>query len=150
MALRYELMPNPIFPGHGLPKHALDVWLLLITVEVIHGILRTTFLVPVVGDFRARQIGVFIGSALILVVAYLFIGWLKAPSTKSLLFVGLLWLVLTVAFELGFGHFVFGRSWESLGEDYDVPKGGLLPFGLVVLALSPLIAARLRGVKQAR
>jgi hypothetical protein len=124
---------------------ALAVWLLLITVEFIHGILRTIVLVPVVGDFRARQIGVFIGSALILVVAYLFIGWLRAPDRKALLLVGLLWLVLTLAFELGFGHFVFGRSWGSLGEDYKIPKGGLLPFGLLVLALSPVIAARMRG-----
>jgi hypothetical protein len=97
----------------------------------------------------ARQIGVFIGSVLILLVAYLLVGWLRAPDRKSLMLVGILWLVLTVAFEFGVGHFVFGRSWESLGEDYDVPKGGLLPFGLVVLALSPLIAAWMRGVKQA-
>jgi len=31
----------------------------------------------IVGDFRARQIEVFIGSALILVVAYLLVGWLR-------------------------------------------------------------------------
>lgn len=54
--------------------------------------------------------------------------------------------MLTVAFELGFGHFVVGRSWESLGEDYNVPKGGLLPCGLVVLALSPVVAAWLREI----
>jgi hypothetical protein len=62
--------------------------------------------------------------------------------------VGVLWLVLTVAFELGFGHFVFGRTWESLRADYNVPRGELLPFGLVVLALSPLIAARMRGLRR--
>src|SRR5260370_869679 len=95
-----------------------------------------------------RQIGVFIGSALILLVAYLFVGWLRASDTTSLMLVGLLWLVLTVAFEFGFGHFVFGRSWESLGEDYNLPKGSLLPIGLVVLMLSPWIAARLRGRKR--
>jgi len=103
-------MPNPAFPDHGLFKRAVVVWLILFAVEFIHGVLRTIFIVPVVGDFRSRQIGVFIGSALILLVAYLFVGWLQAPSTKSLLHVGVLWLVLTVAFELGFGHFVFGRS----------------------------------------
>jgi len=56
---------------------------------------------------------------------------------------------LTVLFELGFGHFVFGRSWESLGSDFDVLHGGLLPLGLLILTLSPLIATRLRGVKTA-
>jgi hypothetical protein len=128
----------------GLFKRASAVWLILIAVEFVHGVLRAIFLVPFIGDFRARQIGVFIGSALILLVAYLFAGWLHAPDTKSLLMIGVLWLVLTVAFEFGFGHFVLGRSWESLGEDYDVPKGGLLPFGMIVLVLSPRIAALMR------
>ena len=63
--------------------------------------------------------------------------------------VGFLWLFLTVLFELGFGHFVFGRSWESLGADFDVADGGLRPFGLVVLTLSPLIAKWLRGLTAA-
>ena len=140
-------MPKPAFPGHGVLKRALAVWLILIVVEFVHGIFRTIFLVPITGDFRARQIGVFIGSALILVVAYLFVGWVKAPNTKSLLHVGILWLVLTVAFELASATSFFGRSWESLGEDYNLAKGGLLQLGLVVLALSPLIAARLRQMR---
>jgi len=58
--------------------------------------------------------------------------------------VGMLWLVLTVAFEFSFGHFVFGRSWNNLASDYDLLHGGLLPIGMVVLAFSPVIAARSR------
>ena len=62
--------------------------------------------------------------------------------------VGLLWLVLAVAFEFGVGHFVFGRSWERLGEDYDLRHGGMLPFGLVVLVLSPWIVAKMRNIRK--
>ncbi|MBZ5621502.1 MAG: hypothetical protein LAQ69_22660 [Acidobacteriia bacterium] len=69
--------------------------------------LRALLLVPVVGDFRARQIGVFTGSLLILLVAYVCVPWLRARTTWALLQVGLLWLVLTVAFEFSLGHFVF-------------------------------------------
>jgi hypothetical protein len=54
--------------------------------------------------------------------------------------------VLTVSFELAFGHYVFSLSWDSLASDYDILEGGLLPFGLVVLVFSPLIAARLRKI----
>jgi hypothetical protein len=123
---------------------ALGAWLILIAVEFIHGALRTVFLAPRVGDFRARQIGIAIGSLLIVAVACLTIRWIGAQGARSLIHVGLLWLVLTVAFELGFGHYAFKRSWDSLASDYNVLEGGLLPFGLVVLALSPLIAGRLR------
>ena len=45
------------------------VWCGIIIVEVFHGIARTLFLAPLVGDFRARQIAVFTGSILILIVA---------------------------------------------------------------------------------
>jgi hypothetical protein len=123
---------------------AVLVWLVLIGAEFIHGILRTLFLAPYTGDFRARQIGVFTGSCLIVGVAYLLVRWLRVRNAKSLLFVGLLWLVLTVGFELGFGHFVVGRSWEDLACDYNLARGGLLPIGLLVLTLSPMIVARLR------
>ena len=125
-----------------LGLRALAVWLVLISVEIVHGTLRTLWLAPHVGDFRSRQIGVFTGSILILVVAYLFARWLHADSTKSLLLIGLTWLALTVCFELGVGRLF--RSWEDLMSDYDILHGGLLPLGLIVLALSPWISARLR------
>ena len=125
---------------------ALGAWLILIGVEFVHGALRTLFLAPRIGDFQARQVGVFIGSLLIVAVACLTVRWIGAERTGSLIRVGLLWLALTVAFELGFGHYVFGRSWVSMGSDYNVLEGGLLPFGFVILALSPLIAARLRKI----
>jgi hypothetical protein len=31
-------------------------------------------------------------------------------------------------------------------ERYNVPEGGLLPFGMILLALSPWIAGTVRGV----
>ena len=126
---------------------ALAVWLVIIFVESIHGVLRSIFLAPLVGDFLARQISVFIGSLLILTIAYLSIRWIRARTIASLIVVGLVWLVLTLLFELSLGRFMLGLSWERMASDYDIPHGGLLPFGLIFLTLSPLIAARLRGFK---
>jgi hypothetical protein len=39
-----------------------------------------------------------------------------------------------------------GASWERLDADYNVFDGGLLPFGMIVLMLSPWIAGKVRGV----
>lgn len=47
-------------------NRALAVWLVLRAAEVVHGALRALLLVPAVGDFRARQAGVFTGSPLVL------------------------------------------------------------------------------------
>jgi hypothetical protein len=124
---------------------ALAVWLVIMCVEFIHGVLRAMYLAPLVGDFQARRISVLLGSLLILTIAYLFVLWIRAETTRSLIVVGLVWLVLTLSFELSFGRFVVGLSRQRIASDYDVLHGGLLPFGLIVLTLSPLIAAKVRG-----
>jgi hypothetical protein len=118
------------------------VWLMMMVVETIHGVLRNLLLVPLVGDLRARQLGVFIGSALILGVAVLLIHWIRPSSDRDLLMIGAMWLALTLAFEFGLGY-ALGRPWSALVADYDLTRGGLLSIGMVVLALSPCIAARI-------
>lgn len=127
-----------------LAARAFAVWLLLITAEVVHGIVRTLVLTPVVGDFRARQLGVFTGSLLILLITAVTIRWIRAGRRRTLLMIGGAWVVLTVAFEISLGR-MMGYSWERLGSDYNMLEGGLLPIGFVIMATSPLIAARLRG-----
>jgi hypothetical protein len=125
---------------------AIAVWLLLIVAEILHGIVRGLVLVPRVGEFRSSQIGVFTGSIIILVLTWLFIRWIGAFRPAQLVAVGVLWLCLTLAFEFLFGHFVVGASWERLAADYNLLEGGVLPIGMAVLTLAPLIAGRWRGV----
>ncbi len=122
---------------------AVAVWFILIAAESLHGTLRELLLKPYVGDFRARQIALFTGVLIILGVAYAFIRWIRAESTRALLLVGLLWVTLTLAFEFSLGLFVLGYSWVRMMEDYDITRGGFLSFGMIVLWLSPLIATKL-------
>jgi hypothetical protein len=125
---------------------ALLVWLVVIAAETAHGVLRGLLLVPLVGDRPARQFGVPVGSLIVLAVAYLFIRWIAAGTTLRLLGVGLLWVVLTVLFEIGLGRLALGLSWERITEDYDPARGGFLGLGLLCMAVSPLLAAWLRGL----
>lgn len=99
---------------------------------------------PLVGEFRSSQIGVFSGSAIILVIAYLSVRWIGATSRSDILRVGAIWLALTVAFEVSFGLFVVGLFWERIASDYNLLNVGLMPLSLLVLFFSPMIAARLR------
>ena len=131
-------------PRHGVALRAAAVWLLLMAAEVVNGTVRTLWVAPVAGDFRARQLAVVSGSALVLLIATATARWLAADRPATLAAIGLSWVGLTLLFELGIGRFVAGYSWERLGQDYDVPNGGLLPFGLAVMAVAPLVAARLR------
>jgi len=124
------------------------VWLVIIAAETVHGILRGVLLVPIVGDLPARQIGVLIGSLLIFAVAYLFIRWMAAKTKLQFLTVGLLWVVLTILFEIGLGRLVLGLPWERLTEDYKITRGGFMGVGLLFMAAAPWLAAWLRGRKR--
>ena len=128
-------------------RRAIAVWLVLIATEIIHGIVRSILLTPRVGDMRARQIGVFTGSLVNLGIAHFFIRWIGARTTRALGGIGVVWVVLTVVFEVAFGRLVMRSTWERLRSDYDLAHGGLLPLGLVALAGSPLVAARLRRME---
>jgi len=90
-------------PNFPLAKTLLT-WLVLLAVEFLHGTLRVIFLVPRVGDLPSRQIGVFTGSFLILSVVYFFIPWFGHLSTRTLLTIGFVWLILTVLFEFAMGR----------------------------------------------
>ncbi len=132
-----------------LLARAVVVWLLVIAVEIAHGAFRNKFLAPAVGDFRARQISVFTGSVLIFLVTLLTIRWIAAASKQQLLAIGFLWVVLTIAFEVGLGRGV-GISWHRILSDYDLVHGGLLPLGLLAMLFSPWAAARVRKLLAAR
>lgn len=120
------------------------IWLLLIAAEIVHGVLRGIFLQPWVGQFRANQIGVFTGSAIILCLAYYTVRWIGVKTRTQALLIGAIWLVLTVAFEILFGIFVMRLSWQQLAVSYNLLEGGLMPLGLLLLLFSPLIALKFR------
>jgi hypothetical protein len=55
-------------------------------------------------------------------------------------------LVLTLAFEFGFGHWVAGKSWSDLLRDYNLLEGRVWPLVPVVTTVAPALAARVRGL----
>jgi len=122
------------------------VWGIIAAVEVAHGILRARLLAPRVGDLRSRQIGVFSGSVLILLIAYFAIPWLCPVTAFVAGLIGLLWFFAMLVFEFWLGRVVFKLPWERLLADFNIAKGGLLWFGMLVLLLAPFIAGKLRGL----
>lgn len=122
-----------------------QVWLIIILAETIHGILRNMFLQPLIGDLPARQIGVFIGSFLILIISLIFVERLQAENTYQLLIIGLFWVFLTVCFEFLLGK-LMNFSIERILEDYNLKIGGLMIFGLVFMLFAPLLAKKIRKI----
>ena len=122
------------------------VWLVIAAAEVLQGMLRVRFLNRRLGDRRARQVGVFSGSGIILAIAWFALPWIGARTVAELLGVGLLWLGLMLAFDLAFGRLVFRMSWQRIAADFNIQRGGLLGIGMFILFAAPLLVARLRGL----
>jgi hypothetical protein len=92
---------------------------------------------PRLGEHVARQVASLLGMCIILAVTAPFVRWLGKPSSAELLGVGLVWLVLTVAFELLLGHYVAGATWETQLADYNLLRGRLWPLVLLTTLLAP-------------
>jgi hypothetical protein len=124
---------------------AVGLWFLLMIAESLHGAWRAKVLSLWIGDAAARDVSVFTGSLVILLITFACIGWIAARRTRTLLLVGLTWVVLTIGYELVLGRFVFHHSWAEIGSDFDLSHGRLFPIGLLFVMFAPLLAARLRG-----
>lgn len=124
----------------------LGAWLAIIAAETVHGVLRQLWLVPLAGDLRARQIGVAIGSAIVLAIAWWLRRWIGAQTVRAQLAVGAVWVALTVVFEIGLGT-LLSLTRERLLADYDPTAGGFMAFGLLLMLLAPLLAARFGGTR---
>lgn len=124
---------------------AIVVWLVIVFAESLHGTARRLLLEPYLGDLRARQVSVFTGSIIILATAILFIRWIRATRIGQFIAIGILWVMLTIGFEIGLG-LLLGYSWERIAADYKIQEGGLMSIGLLFMAFTPLLAAKIRKI----
>jgi hypothetical protein len=124
---------------------AVGIWCVLLAVASVNGALRETVLIPRSGALVGRIVSTLLLSAFILVFAWLTIGWIAPRTRKAAWLVGLVWVLLTLAFEFLAGHFLFHNSWSSLLEDYDVLRGRIWPLALITTFLAPRFCASARG-----
>jgi hypothetical protein len=128
-----------------LTLKATAVWLLILACAVLNGGLREALLVPALGKPAGPVLSGVLLSIVILAVSLLLVPRLGRLATGQCLYVGLLWLCLTLAFEFGFGRLVQHQSWQRLLEAYTFKDGNVWPVVLVVVFLAPLLAVRGRG-----
>ena len=119
------------------------VWFLLAVVAITNGVIRQTTYGKSVSDLAAHQI-----STITAILASGTVVWVvhrswPIESASQAWIIGLLWLVMTIAFEFGFGHFVAGHSWDRLLADYNILKGRVWFLFLVWLGIMPFVLFKL-------
>jgi hypothetical protein len=126
-----------------VPKAVLT-WVLMIPVAILNGIFRESVIRPRVGELRAHQLSVVTGSTGFLALVFaLWRGEAGRIDDRDLLRMGAAWVVATILFEFGFGHYLRRVSWEALLHDYNVKAGRLWVVVLLVILFSPLLVKRI-------
>ena len=123
---------------------AFAIWMGILVLAALNGALREGVLIPKLGSTPGLVLSGVLLSGLILLVAYLALPWLDTRRPSVLVGVGVGWLALTLAFEFGFGLWQ-GKSWQALLDAYAFKEGNIWPVVLVVIALAPYLAGKLRG-----
>jgi len=127
-------------------KRALAVWLVMLLLAIINGAVRQAWLIPRLGANSGRLVSTIALSALIGVVTWFTIAWIRPRSSGDTYLVGVLWVALTLAFEFLAGHFLFGSPWSELLEDYHLLRGRIWPLVLLTMAVAPRLCAGCRGL----
>ncbi|PNW46532.1 UNVERIFIED_CONTAM: hypothetical protein BEN50_11990 [Euhalothece sp. KZN 001] len=127
----------------GIALKALVIWGTILILAILNGGLREAILIPNLGTVAGNIMsGVFL-SVLILTVAYLSLPFLSVDRPVELITIGLGWLVLTLLFEFSFGLWQ-GKSWQVMVEAYTFKNGNIWLIVLMVTALAPYLATKLR------
>jgi hypothetical protein len=128
----------------GVALKALAIWAGILVLAVLNGALREAILIPKLGAVAGLVLSGILLSALIFAVAYFSLPWLGALHLAQFVGVGLGWLALTLVFEFSFGLWQ-DKSWQVMLEAYTFKGGNIWPVVLVVTALAPYLAAKVRG-----
>lgn len=120
----------------------LIVWALIALAETVLGGARRAIFGPET-EFVARQVAVFVSVGVIFAIAWAGAPWMGLRTWRGALAAGVLWAALTVAFD-GLVGLALGYDAQRFLEDYDLANGGMMPVGLVLMVLIPLVVMRLR------
>jgi hypothetical protein len=132
-------------PSVGRLERGLALWLVFAVIAPLNGALRQFLLIPQWGEAVGHVVSTLMLSAIIVAVTWRALRWLQLPSMRAAWGLGLLWLALTVAFEFGAGHFLFGAPWAKLLAEYNLAAGRIWMLVLLATLLAPVVAFRFRN-----
>lgn len=114
-------------------------WLPMVLIAIANGVLREGTYGKQVSELRAHQISTLTGILLFGVYIGILTQVWHLESAQQALIIGFIWLLMTVAFEFLFGHYVAKHSWQRLWQDYDLRQGRVWLLVLIWIAIAPFV-----------
>ena len=121
----------------------IGIWGIFLIIAIINGGMREKIIEKHIGELPAHILSTVLFSVLIFIVTSIFMNYKNITDSKVLLLIGLVWVILTISFEILFFHYIGGKPWSQLLADYNIMKGRIFPLVLITTLLSPLVASRL-------
>ena len=128
-------------------RRAIALWFLLIAGTLLLGAFRSALTKQSLDPKFVLQLADLAGAALVLIATFYLVEKLETRSTRDLLLVGAIWVVLTVLTEVLFHRFVMHDTWGNIFLDYDLLSGRLWLVVLAALFLGPFLMTRLHGIE---
>lgn len=119
------------------------VWFLLAIVAIANGIIRQATYGKSVSDLAAHQISTFTAILASGAIVWMVSRIWSIESASQAWRIGFLWLVMTIVFEFGFGHYIAGHSWGRLLADYNIVEGRVWSLFLIWLTVMPFLFFKL-------
>jgi len=120
-------------------------WIGGAALAVANGGVRDLGLRRVMDEVSARQVSTL--TLLILLTAYMWLLHRRWPIAQegTAFAIGLTWVAMTLVFEFGLGHYVEGKTWATLLEDYDLTAGHIWVAVPLWVAVCPSAVRRLQA-----
>lgn len=126
-------------------KQSIVIWFVFMVFAILNGIARNFLYQEKLGDLRAHQISTLTGIIGFLFIIYMFLKISKSQYVpKDLLKIGFGWVLMTIAFEFLFGHYIAGNTWQKLLADYNIFAGKLWILILLTILLGPWAVDKFR------
>ena len=114
-------------------------WLILLAIAVFNGFIREATYGRKVAEQHAHQLSTVLGMLFTGIAVWGFSRYAPIESERTAVYIGAIWLGLTVAFEFLFGRFVGGYSWKKLVFDYNLLAGRVWLIFLLWIIVLPYI-----------
>jgi hypothetical protein len=140
------------FPAH---ERAISVfryvlaWFPMLVIAVANGAVRQLTFAKVMSEPHAHQLSTLIGSLCIGAFIWFVVRTLPPSSSRQALFIGLVWVLLTVTFESFMGLVLQHRPVQEVFSEYNLFAGRVWTLFLVWLGVAPWIFFRLRRAQNA-
>jgi hypothetical protein len=128
---------------------ALLAWFAILVGAVVNGAVREAFVRPRFGNVAAEIVGAMVLSAVCFIAAIIVMKPTGPKWHSAAWQVGPLWLLMTLAFEFGFFHYIGGRSWRELLLAYHFWEGRLWIIVLISTFGAPFFAGWISAKRSA-